>query len=81
MYVAVGYALANSILIEGPDGLIIVDTTESKMAAREIFTEFRKVSPHKPVKAIVLTHNHLDHCTGTEVSLPYVWTVHVHAYN
>jgi alkyl sulfatase BDS1-like metallo-beta-lactamase superfamily hydrolase len=69
VYVAVGFALANSILIEGPEGLIIVDTTESRNAAREIYTEFRKVSPHKPVKAIVYTHNHFDHCLGTEVKM------------
>ena len=67
VYVAVGYAIANTIMIEAPEGLIIVDTTESRMAAREIYTEFRKVSPHKSVKAIVYTHNHLDHCLGTEV--------------
>jgi glyoxylase-like metal-dependent hydrolase (beta-lactamase superfamily II) len=67
VYVAVGFALANSIMIECPDGLVIVDTTESKSAAREILQEFRKVS-QKPIKAVVLTHNHPDHTVGTEVA-------------
>ena len=33
VYLAIGYALANVIMIEGDDGLIIVDTTESVAAA------------------------------------------------
>lgn len=66
VWVAVGYALANSILIEGADGVIIVDTTESKAAARVIKAEFDKLSK-KPVKAIVYTHNHYDHINGSEV--------------
>lgn len=66
VWVAVGYALANSILIEGTDGVIIVDTTESKTAARAIKAEFDKITT-KPVKAIVYTHNHYDHINGGEV--------------
>lgn len=66
VWVAVGYALANSILIEGTDGVIIVDTTESKTAARAIKAEFDKLTT-KPVKAIVYTHNHYDHINGAEV--------------
>jgi alkyl sulfatase BDS1-like metallo-beta-lactamase superfamily hydrolase len=63
VYVAVGYALANSILIEGDDGIIIVDTTENPVAAKEIMVEFRKITD-KPVKAIIYTHFHADHILG-----------------
>jgi alkyl sulfatase BDS1-like metallo-beta-lactamase superfamily hydrolase len=66
VWVAVGYALANSILIEGTDGVIIVDTTESKAAAKAIKAEFDKLST-KPLKAIIYTHNHYDHINGSEV--------------
>ncbi len=66
VWVAVGYALANSILIEGTDGVIIVDTTESKSAAREIKAEFDKRTT-KPLKAVIYTHNHYDHINGTQV--------------
>ena len=66
VWVAVGYALANAILVEGTDGVIIIDTTESKTAARAIKTEFDKLTT-KPVKAIVYTHNHYDHINGAEV--------------
>ncbi len=69
VYAAIGYGLANSIMIEGADGLIIVDTMESCEAASEVLAEFRKISD-KPVSAIVYTHNHVDHIFGAEVFAP-----------
>ena len=66
VHVAIGYALSNSILIEGEDGIIIVDTTESAESAAEILREFRKITD-KPVRAIIYTHNHADHVFGAGV--------------
>ena len=63
IHVAIGYALANVILIEGDDGVIIVDTTESLAAARAIKAEFDRITD-KPVAAIIYTHNHTDHIFG-----------------
>ncbi len=63
VYSAVGFGLANSILIEGKDGLIIVDTMESVENARMVLGEFKKISD-KPVRAIIYTHNHVDHVLG-----------------
>jgi alkyl sulfatase BDS1-like metallo-beta-lactamase superfamily hydrolase len=65
VYSAVGYALANSIMIEGRDGIIIVDVTESVDSAKTILAEFRKITA-KPVKAIIYTHNHTDHTMGVK---------------
>ena len=64
--VAVGYALANSIMIEGDDGVIIVDTTETNQLARAVKEDFLALVPGKPIKAIVLTHNHADHVYGVQ---------------
>ena len=57
IYVAVGYALANSIMIVGESGVIIIDTTESVEATKTISAEFKKIT-NKPLKGIVYTHNH-----------------------
>jgi alkyl sulfatase BDS1-like metallo-beta-lactamase superfamily hydrolase len=66
VWVAVGFGLANSILIEGDGGSIVVDTTESQLAARAIAAEFAKLTS-QPLRAIVYTHNHYDHVNGTPV--------------
>ena len=66
VHVAVGFGLANSIMIEGEDGRIIVDTMESARAARAVKAEFDRICP-KPVRAIIYTHNHYDHIMGAAV--------------
>jgi alkyl sulfatase BDS1-like metallo-beta-lactamase superfamily hydrolase len=63
VYVAIGYGIANSILLVGSDGVIVVDTLESMQAAQRVAAEFRKISD-KPVKAIIYTHSHPDHIGG-----------------
>jgi linear primary-alkylsulfatase len=63
VYVAVGFGVANSIMIEGDDGLIIVDTMTTSEEAETVLAEFRKISS-KPVVAIIYTHNHADHILG-----------------
>ena len=65
VWVAVGYDLANSIMIEGDDGIIIVDAASTVEAAKLIIDEFRKITD-KPVKAIIYTHGHLDHVNGAQ---------------
>ena len=66
VHVAIGFGLANSILIEGDDGVIIVDTMESPAAAEAVKAEFDKITA-KPVRAIIYTHNHYDHVYGARV--------------
>ncbi len=65
VYVAVGFALANVIMVEGDDGLIIIDTTEGMDAARAVRAEFDRISS-KPVRAIIYTHSHPDHVRGAK---------------
>jgi alkyl sulfatase BDS1-like metallo-beta-lactamase superfamily hydrolase len=66
VFVAVGYGLANSILLEGDEGVVIVDTMESIEAAIPVKKAFDQISS-KPVKAIIYTHNHADHIFGAKV--------------
>ena len=64
VYCAVGYGLANIILIEGTDGTIVVDTGIDVEQGREVVAEFSKITT-KPLKAIIYTHHHADHVQGT----------------
>lgn len=66
VHVAIGYGLANSILIQGDGGVVIVDATESDSVAREIKAVFDAISMD-PVRAIVYTHSHRDHTLGADV--------------
>ena len=66
IFVGVGYGLANSIMIETSENLIIVDTLGSEERASELFADFRKITD-KPVNVIVYTHNHLDHLGGATI--------------
>ena len=66
VHVAVGYALANSILIEGEKMNIIIDTTGTEETAREVKDLFDAINPN-PVETIIYTHNHADHTYGATV--------------
>ena len=67
---ATGYGLANSIMIEGEDGIIIVDAMMSYESGAQVMEEFRKITD-KPVKAIVYTHSHPDHINGAGAFAQY----------
>ena len=43
VYVAIGYGLANSVLIVGETGNIIIDTTEDPELGKQINNEFKKI--------------------------------------
>jgi len=63
VYVAVGFHGANTSMIVGADGAIIVDTLMGPTAAGNAAKALRQYSD-KPVKAIIYTHSHADHTGG-----------------
>ena len=63
VWVAVGFSNANSALIEGEGGSIVVDTTSDAEDAKAVKAEFAKLST-APVRAIIYTHSHPDHTGG-----------------
>jgi alkyl sulfatase BDS1-like metallo-beta-lactamase superfamily hydrolase len=76
VYTAVGYSVANSSMIVGDDGVVIIDTGLTVDDAERIVSEFRKIT-NKPVKAVIFTHSHGDH-TGGALSFigserPQIW--------
>ena len=63
VFTAVGYHGANTSMIVGTDGVIIVDTLMGPESASNAFKALREYSD-KPVKAIIYTHSHHDHIGG-----------------
>ncbi len=64
VFTAVGYHGANTSMIVGSDGVIIVDTLMGPASASRALAALRNFSD-KPVKAIIYTHSHADHTGGT----------------
>lgn len=64
VFTAVGFHGANTSMIVGTDGAIIVDTLMGPASAANALEAFRNYSD-KPVKAIIYTHSHGDHIGGT----------------
>ena len=64
-YLAYGWDITSPMMVVGDDGIIIVDVTMAVEAAEEVMEAFRRVTD-KPVKAIVYTHNHIDHVAGVK---------------
>ncbi len=71
VYVARGYNRDNPVLIEGNNGLIVVDPGESIPAAQTVKDAFNaqldNIFDKKPVKAIIYTHGHDCHINGASV--------------
>ncbi len=69
VFTAVGFHGANTTMIVGTDGVIIVDTLMGPESAANAMAAFRKHSD-KPVKAIIYTHSHGDHTGGAISFMP-----------
>ena len=63
IHVAVGFGIANSIMVEGEGGNIIIDAADSIYEAEKIYSYFKEINPN-PIKAVIYTHNHGDHTFG-----------------
>ena len=57
----------NIIVVEGKDGLIVLDTGMNKDIASAALAKIRAEISIKPIKAIVYTHHHPDHVNGASV--------------
>ena len=58
--------LANLTIVEGNDGLIIIDCTTGVEPAAQGMALFREHVTDKPVVAVIYTHTHVDHYGGVK---------------
>jgi len=64
-YLVYGYGLTSATIVDGDDGLIVLDPMETPDRMRIAMADFRKVTGNqKPVTGILYSHWHLDHWGG-----------------
>jgi alkyl sulfatase BDS1-like metallo-beta-lactamase superfamily hydrolase len=56
--------LSNMTIIEGDEGIVVVDPLVSEETAKVGIDLYFKHRPKKPVKAVIYTHSHVDHYGG-----------------
>ena len=65
VYQIFGYALSALTMVEGDDGLILIDPAEDVEKGRRQLEEIRKITD-KPIKAVIYSHWHTDHYAGVK---------------
>ncbi|MDD4378131.1 MAG: MBL fold metallo-hydrolase, partial [Eubacteriales bacterium] len=60
------YDIANISIIEGDNGIIVIDPLVSNETARAGMELYYKNRGKKPVKAVIYTHSHVDHYGGVK---------------
>jgi alkyl sulfatase BDS1-like metallo-beta-lactamase superfamily hydrolase len=63
VHTAYAYAPSNCTMIEGDDGVVLVDTLSTVELAQPVAQAFREMTS-KPIKAVIYTHFHADHVSG-----------------
>ena len=69
----------NVTLVGGADGLLVVDTHASDLAAREVIEDVRRLGVGE-VRAVVNTHEHFDHTFGNGAFRAAYGEVPIHAH-
>lgn len=64
IYVAHGFDMSNIIFIEGPEGLVVMDTGFRVEKARLAIAAIREITD-KPIVAVIYSHGHGDHVGGS----------------
>ena len=66
---AYAYDLANMVVIEGDDGIILLDTLWKVELAEKVRAAIAQQTD-KPIVAIIYSHGHLDHVGGVRAFVP-----------
>jgi len=63
VFVAIGFDLANTILIRTSDGAVVIDVGSNPERALAVRSALLEASPG-PVHSVIYTHSHIDHIGG-----------------
>lgn len=66
IYQVRNYDLSNMTIIEGKDGITVVDPLISEETAKNALDLYYSKRGKKPVKAVIYTHSHVDHYGGVK---------------
>ncbi|WP_432892219.1 alkyl/aryl-sulfatase [Kribbella sp. CA-245084] len=66
IYQVRGMDLSNTTLVEGDEGIVVIDTLLSVETGAAALALYRKHRGDRPVKAVVVTHSHVDHFGGVK---------------
>lgn len=66
IYQVRGMDLANMTIVEGEQGLIVIDPLFTPATARAALDLYLAHRPAKPVAAVIYTHSHIDHFGGVK---------------
>lgn len=67
VWAAMGYDLANTVLIQTPAGAVVIDPGMSPKRTRAVKQALASKVPAGPLAAVVYTHSHIDHVGGASV--------------
>src|SRR5262245_4250722 len=61
-----GFDLSVMSVIEGDDGVVVIDPLISRETAAAAFALYRRERGERPVRAVIYTHSHVDHFGGVK---------------
>ena len=76
VWVAIGYDLANIILIHTPEGNLVIDPLMSPKRGEAARRDLLASAPQGPIRAVIYTHSHIDHIGGASIWMadnPQIW--------
>jgi alkyl sulfatase BDS1-like metallo-beta-lactamase superfamily hydrolase len=70
IYQVRGLDISNMTMVEGDDGVIVIDPLVSCETAAAALALYRSVRGDRPVTALIYTHSHIDHFGGAAGVVP-----------
>ena len=71
----------HSVLIDFPQYTVLVEAPQNDMRMLAVIEQARELVPDKPLRYVVNTHHHFDHCGGLRAAVAEGLTVITHEIN